>query len=136
MNVDAGGRDKLFLSGYFGRDVIGLGTTLGIDWGNATGTVRWNHIYSPRWFSNTSLIYSNYNYGVSFETQAHDFTISSVVRDINRQGVTVLLVEQNAEVALRVSHYAYVMESGAVVKHGPSDVFLHDPDIKKAYLGL
>ena len=62
--------------------------------------------------------------------------ISSVVRDINRQGVTVLLVEQNAEVALRVSHYAYVMESGAVVKHGPSDVFLHDPDIKKAYLGL
>ncbi|MGH6627052.1 MAG: ABC transporter ATP-binding protein [Burkholderiaceae bacterium] len=62
--------------------------------------------------------------------------ISSVVRDINQQGVTVLLVEQNAEVALRVSHYAYVLESGAVVKHGPSDVFLHDPDIKKAYLGL
>ncbi|MFT3814890.1 MAG: ABC transporter ATP-binding protein [Acidovorax sp.] len=62
--------------------------------------------------------------------------ISAVVRDINKQGVTVLLVEQNAEVALRVSHYAYVLESGAVVKHGPSEVFLHDPDIKKAYLGL
>lgn len=83
VNVDAGAKDKLFLSGYFGRDVIGLGTTLGIDWGNATGTVRWNHIYSPRWFSNTSFIYSNYNYGVSFETQAHDIKISSVVRDIN-----------------------------------------------------
>lgn len=83
VNVDAGAKDKLFLSGYFGRDMIGLGTTLGIDWGNATGTVRWNHIYSPRWFSNTSLIYSNYNYGVSFETQAHDFTITSLVRDIN-----------------------------------------------------
>lgn len=62
--------------------------------------------------------------------------ISAVVRDVNRQGVTVLLVEQNAEVALRVSHHAYVLESGRVVKHGPSDVFLHDPDIKKAYLGL
>lgn len=62
--------------------------------------------------------------------------ISSVVRDINRQGVAVLLVEQNAEVALRVSHYSYVLESGAVVKHGPSNDFLHDPDIKKAYLGL
>ncbi|VVE50261.1 ABC transporter ATP-binding protein [Pandoraea terrigena] len=62
--------------------------------------------------------------------------ISSVVRDINRQGVTVLLVEQNAEVALRVSRYSYVLESGAVVKHGRSDIFLHDPDIKKAYLGL
>jgi hypothetical protein len=83
VNVDAGAQDKLFLSGYFGRDAIGLGTTLGIDWGNATGTARWNHIYSPRWFSNTSLIYSNYNYGVSFETQAQDFKITSVLRDIN-----------------------------------------------------
>jgi len=62
--------------------------------------------------------------------------ISGVVRDINKQGVTVLLVEQNAEVALRVSDYTYVLESGAVVKHGPSAEFLNDPDIKKAYLGL
>lgn len=62
--------------------------------------------------------------------------ISKVVRDINRQGVTVLLVEQNAEVALRVSDYSYVLESGKVVKHGPAAVFLNDPDIKKAYLGL
>lgn len=83
VNVDVGPKDKLFLSGYFGRDVVGLGTTLGIDWGNATGTARWNHIYSPRWFSNTSLIYSDYNYGVSFKTDAHDFSITSVVRDLN-----------------------------------------------------
>jgi len=62
--------------------------------------------------------------------------ISGVVRDVNQQGVTVLLVEQNAEVALRVSDYSYVLESGSVVKHGPSAEFLHDPDIKKAYLGL
>lgn len=62
--------------------------------------------------------------------------ISAVIRDINKLGVTVLLVEQNAEVALRVSHDAYVLEAGAVVKHGPSEIFLHDPDIKKAYLGL
>ncbi|MEO8589259.1 MAG: TonB-dependent receptor [Flavobacteriales bacterium] len=83
VNVDAGPKDKLFLSGYFGRDVVGLGTTLGIDWGNATGTARWNHIYSPRWFSNTSFIFSNYNYGVAFKTDAHDFSITSVVRDFN-----------------------------------------------------
>lgn len=62
--------------------------------------------------------------------------ISAVVRDINKQGVTVLLVEQNAEVALRLSSYTYVLESGGVLKHGRSDVFLNDPDIKKAYLGL
>ncbi len=83
VNVDAGPKDKLYLSGYFGRDVVGLGTTVGLDWGNATGTARWNHTYSPRWFSNTSLIYSNYNYGVSFKTDAHDFSITSVLRDLN-----------------------------------------------------
>jgi hypothetical protein len=83
MNLDAGPRDKLYLSGYFGRDVIGLGTTLGMDWGNATGTLRWNHILSPRWFSNTSLIYSNYNYGVDFATGGYDFRVTSVLRDIN-----------------------------------------------------
>jgi len=83
VNVDAGPKDKLFLSGYFGRDVVGLGTTLGIDWGNATGTARWNHIYAPRWFSNTSFIFSNYNYGVAFKTDAQDFSITSVVRDLN-----------------------------------------------------
>ena len=83
VNVDAGPKDKLFLSGYFGRDVVGLGTTFGIDWGNATGTARWNHVYSPRWFSNTSFIFSNYNYGVAFKTDAQDFSITSVVRDLN-----------------------------------------------------
>lgn len=83
VNVDAGPKDKLFLSGYFGRDVVGLGTTLGIDWGNATGTARWNHIYAPRWFSNTSFIFSNYNYGVAFKTDKHDFSITSLVRDLN-----------------------------------------------------
>ena len=62
--------------------------------------------------------------------------IGGVVRDVNRQGVTVLLVEQNAEVALRISDYSYVLESGSVVKHGRSEDFLNDPDIKKAYLGL
>ncbi|MCL1861126.1 MAG: ABC transporter ATP-binding protein [Proteobacteria bacterium] len=62
--------------------------------------------------------------------------ISRVMRDIHQQGVTVLLVEQNAEVALRVSDYSYVLESGAVVMHGRAEDLLHDPDIKKAYLGL
>ncbi len=61
-NYKIGPKDRLYLSGYFGRDVF-RADTRGIDWGNATGTLLWNHIFSDRIFSNTSLIYSDFDYG-------------------------------------------------------------------------
>jgi hypothetical protein len=54
-------QDRIFLSGYFGRDVMD-NTFSRIDFGNSTFTFRWNHVYSPKLFSNISLFYSNYNY--------------------------------------------------------------------------
>jgi outer membrane receptor for ferrienterochelin and colicin len=59
------------------------GSTFGIAWGNATGTMRWNHIFNPRLFSNTSLILSNYNYTISIRSGATDFDIFSQIRDWN-----------------------------------------------------
>ena len=57
-------RDRIYLSGYFGRDKFGFGgeNGFGFNWGNGTGTIRWNHLYSSKLFSNVSLIYSNYDY--------------------------------------------------------------------------
>ncbi len=83
LNWDVGAKDKLFLSGYFGRDRLGFGSTFGIDWGNLTGTLRWNHIHGPRWFSNTSFIYSDYSYGISINSGDADFGVNSRVRDLN-----------------------------------------------------
>ena len=83
-NYKVGEKDRLFLSGYFGRDVLGLGNgQFGIDWGNATGTLRWNHIFNPRLFSNTSLIYSNFNYGFNIKSGTNDFSIVSRIQDFN-----------------------------------------------------
>ncbi len=76
-------KDRVYLSGYFGRDKLGVGSTFGIEWGNATGTMRWNHIFNPRLFSNTSLILSNYNYTISIRSGATDFDIFSQIRDWN-----------------------------------------------------
>jgi len=73
--------DRIFLSGYFGRDKFGLGDAFGFDWGNATGTVRWNHIYNSKLFSNTSLIYSNYDYRINIG--AAGFSFGSDINDIN-----------------------------------------------------
>ncbi|MFC2129426.1 carboxypeptidase-like regulatory domain-containing protein [Bacteroidota bacterium] len=63
INYSINDKNRLFLSGYFGSDVFGYSDQIGTDWGNSTGTLRWNHLFSDKLFSNTSLIYSNYNYG-------------------------------------------------------------------------
>jgi hypothetical protein len=83
MNYELGAKDKLYVSGYFGKDNLGFGDQFSIDWGNSTGTLRWNHIFSKKLFSNTSFIYSNYNYSINIKSGANDFTIFSQVRDWN-----------------------------------------------------
>jgi hypothetical protein len=76
-------KNKIYLSGYFGRDKLGIAKQFGIDWGNTTGTLRWSHIINAKWFSNTSLIYSKYNYKISISNSQVDFDITSNINDVN-----------------------------------------------------
>jgi TonB dependent receptor/CarboxypepD_reg-like domain/TonB-dependent Receptor Plug Domain len=76
-------KNRIFLSGYFGRDKLGFGDAFGIDWGNATATIRWNSIISPKLFSNTSVIYSNYDYNIKLSGAGTTFNINSQIRDWN-----------------------------------------------------
>jgi len=62
INFKLGEKDRLLISGYLGRDEFGL-NDIGTDWENQTATVRWNHIINNRLFSNTTLNYSNYDFG-------------------------------------------------------------------------
>jgi len=64
-NYKINDKNRIFLSGYFGQDKLGFGNTFGINWGNATGTLRLNHLFSDRMFSNTSLIFSNFDYNIN-----------------------------------------------------------------------
>ncbi len=61
--------------------------------------------------------------------------IFNIIREINRSGTTILLVEQNAHMALSVAHRAYVLETGEVVLQGDADELAANPEIRKAYLG-
>jgi len=58
-----------------------------------------------------------------------------MIRSIHREGATVLLVEQNARLALSVTEHAYVLERGKVVFEGPSAALAEDPRVRAAYLG-
>ncbi|HLI26562.1 MAG TPA: ABC transporter ATP-binding protein [Chloroflexota bacterium] len=62
--------------------------------------------------------------------------IFQVIRQINREGVTVVLVEQNARAALRLAHRAYVIENGRVVRHDRAEALLQDDHVRQAYLGV
>ena len=62
-------------------------------------------------------------------------TIFRNLRDVNAAGVSILLVEQNAHLALNFAHYGYVLETGEVVMAGPGKALLESPEIRKAYLG-
>lgn len=83
MNYQLGQKDRLYLSGYFGRDALGQENLAGINWGNATATARWNHLFNSRLFSNTSLIFSNYDFKITNKSAGNEFNILSQIRDWN-----------------------------------------------------
>ena len=61
--------------------------------------------------------------------------IFSIIQEINKSGTTVLLVEQNAHMALSIANRAYVLETGKIIKEGDADALLSDDDVRRAYLG-
>ena len=81
-NYRLGKKDRLFLSGYFGRDVLGV-SAFGLDWGNYTGTLRWNHLFSDKLFSNTSVIFSNYDYQFKIGEDDNQFKVKASIQDWN-----------------------------------------------------
>lgn len=85
-NYRLGEKDRVFISGYFGRDKFGFGDDFGFDWGNTTATVRWNHLFNNKLFLNTTALFSDYNYDVEIggdEGENNGFLITSAIQDIS-----------------------------------------------------
>lgn len=88
-------KNRIFLSGYFGRDVLGV-ANFGFNWGNGTGTLRWNHVFNEKLFSNTSFIYSNYDYSIIIKPTDSEFEISAGIQDFNlKEDLTYYLSPKN-----------------------------------------
>jgi len=80
VNYTLSEKDRLFVSGYFGRDVAATGDFM-MNWGNATATVRWNHLFNDRLFSNTTFIFSDFDYALGSLRKESEFTWKSRIRD-------------------------------------------------------
>lgn len=80
-------KDRIYLSGYFGKDVFGISDLFGFDWGNTTGTLRWNHLFSKKLFSNFSAVYSDYTYSLGTpDDAALNFKLTSRIQDYHLKG--------------------------------------------------
>ncbi len=71
FNVELNPNNRLFFSGYWGRDRLGFLQEFGIEWGNRTATIRWNHIFNPKLFLNTSFLVSSYDYRYDANSNAN-----------------------------------------------------------------
>lgn len=80
-NYKIGQKDRIFLSGYFGRDFFLFQKRFGIDWGNSTATLRWNHLFNNRLFLNSTFLYSNYNYVFKVRQDEGNLNVKSAIRD-------------------------------------------------------
>lgn len=86
MNVHINAKNHLYLSGYLGRDVF-KSDFFGMDWGNTTGTIRWNHIFQKKLFSNFTFVASRFNYNMASTFQEENgFVWKSDLTDYNLKG--------------------------------------------------
>ncbi len=81
-------KDRLYISGYLGRDVFTFANakrsfSAAIPWGNSTATVRWNHVFNPKLFANTTVVYNDYNFSFSAAQNNFKVRLASGIRDVS-----------------------------------------------------
>lgn len=80
-------KDRLFVSSYFGRDVFDFANSkrsfsTSVPWGNATGSIRWNHVFGPRLFSNTTIVVNDYRFQFNATQERFNISLRSGIRDV------------------------------------------------------
>jgi hypothetical protein len=83
MNYVINDRNRLHLSGYFGRDITAFGDLFGLDWGNSTGSIRWNRIFSEKFSGNLSLLHSDYKFNITGDIGPATFRWRSSLNSIH-----------------------------------------------------
>ena len=99
VNYRLNQNNHLYLSGYYGKDVF-KNNFFGMDWGNATGTARWNHIFDEKLFSNFTFVANRFSYNISFDEKgAHGFVWKSSLSDYNMKGDFMWYANANNKVS-------------------------------------
>lgn len=132
-NYVLGDRDRIYLSGYFGKDVLSADNVAGINWGNTTGTLRWNHIFNNRFFSNTSLIYSNYNYEINLKQDVNNYNITSRIRDWNLKEDMQYELGDDHSLSFGINSVYHTIKPGEISATGNSGIISQELETRYAW---
>lgn len=116
-------KDRVFLSGYWGKDKLGLGSDFGLNWSNKTATLRWNHLINSKVFSNTSLIYSDYNYLININPGMGEFEMSSEIRDWNLKEELSYFASSRISYKFGVNAIQHTVTPGKVTNKTANNIF-------------
>lgn len=118
LSYNVNSNNKLFLSGYFGRDVFKISESFGNTFGNTTLNLRWNHLYSDKLFSNLSLIYSDYYFGL--ELKFVEFKFDSGIKNLNLKYDFTHYLSENINLKYGINSIYYKFNPGDVEPTTPT----------------
>ncbi len=131
-NFELDEKNTLYISSYLGRDFFKFDSNQGFNWGNRTGTIRWNHLFNERLFSNFTVIYSNYAYQLAFGTDNRNkFEWDSKVETINFKPEFTYFINANNELSLGAELIKYSFEPANAI--GVSDGEITDITLPMKY---
>ena len=116
-------KNKFYASGYFGRDVFLFDANQGFSWGNTTGTLRWNHLFNERLFSNLTFVYSNYDYKLQFgDDNLDSFTWNSSISNFILKPQFTYFINSDNELDFggEVIYYSFEPANAVGVSNGSS----------------
>lgn len=131
-NFEINEKNTLYISSYIGRDIFKFDARQGFNWGNSTGTFRWNHLFNDRLFSNFTAIYSNYDYQLAFGSDDRNkFEWDSKIETINFKPEFTYFINTNNEFSVGAEILGYRFEPANAI--GVSDGEITDITLANKY---
>lgn len=125
-------KNRLFISGYFGRDQLGFNDAFGFNWGNATGTIRWNHLFNDKLFSNTSFILSSYDYEFSLGDGDDLLGLQSIIFDRNLQQDFTFFANEDNTIKFGANAIMHEIQPGNVIAGQNRGITAEDTQTRNA----
>ena len=129
INFRLNERNNIFLSGYFGRDLFDINDSFTNTYGNAVGNFRWNHIFSDKLFSNLSLIYSDYFYGLELDFVGFEW--NSGIQNFNVKYDLKHYLTDRLQINYGLNNIYYSFNPGKIKPNSPDSGIIEDQLIKK-----
>ncbi len=129
INHKINDRNSIFLSGYFGRDLFSVNDNFVNTYGNAVGNFRWNHLFSDRLFSNLSLIYSDYFYGLELDFVGFDW--DSGIQNFNVKYDLKHYLSDKLQLNYGLNNIYYVFNPGKIRPNSPDSGIVEEQLTKK-----